>query len=153
MSFCCNFLIWLVVSWWWVQLSWGTSLLLCSSLIGISLIQLITTPSNITNTELLVIVLIFIGARDRIPANLGGSKPHPSVIFPLLVYKYIQIRIKDKQPVPQVCLFSKRASAHTALVAILVSNLIGPVNSGQHMYWTIRVVTDIIWQSYLLHVN
>lgn len=134
MSFCCNFPIWPVVSWWWVRLSWGTSLLLCSSLIGISLIQLIT-PTNITNTELLVIVLIFIGARDRIPVNLCGSKPHPSVIFPLLVYKYIQKRIKDKQPVPQTgkCVCFPKGLLHT-LGAILVSNLIGPVNSGQHMY-------------------
>ena len=37
------------------------------------------------------------------------------------------------------CLAQK---GHT--LSILVSNLIGPVNSGQHMYWTIRVVTDMV---------
>lgn len=51
--------------------------------------------------ETMVMFSIYIGVRDRIPVNLCGSKPRPSVIFPLHVYKYIQICIKDIQQVSQ----------------------------------------------------
>ena len=92
---------------------------------------------------MLVMVSVYIGTRDRIPVNLGGSKPHPSVIFPfnmyINIYKYVLKTSSqcDRHTSVSVMLFpalpKKGNQLHTP-AAILVSNLIGPVKSGQHMY-------------------
>ena len=74
------------------------------------------------------------------------------------IYKYVLKTSSqcDRHTRVSVMLFSalpKKGNQLHTLAAILVSNLIGPVKSGQHMYWTIRVVTDRVCWSYLLHVN
>ena len=141
MSFLGNFPIWLVSC--WVQLSLGgLSLLLCSlTNWNLPLAHSAahhysdwSPPSSSTNITTRWSFWcwwwwsVSIGARDRIPVNLCGSKPRPSVIFPLHVYKYIQIRIKDIQPVSQTkkCVADTFPSCTHWLAILVVSNLIGP---------------------------